>query len=59
MTNEEMRKLLDERQPSLEIMDYRPLDKMYIPKHTQGIIAYAKNGDIFIYFPKTEFENHN
>lgn len=59
MTNGEMRKLLSERHPDLEIIDYRPLDNMYIPQNTPGIIAYTKNGDVFIYFPKTACENHN
>lgn len=53
MYSEIIRKVID-KVPGLRISDCRPFDQEFIPKSRPGLVVWAEDGDVIIYFPREE-----
>lgn len=52
MTNGDILRIFNEKYPDVSVNDYRPLSDMFIPQSQPGIVIWAKNGDVIVYFPQ-------
>ena len=55
MTNGDVLQIFKEKYPDVSVDDYRPLSDMFIPQSQPGIVIWAKEGDVIVYFPKEGF----
>lgn len=53
MTNRDILDIFESRYPDIKVDDYRPLWDEFV-KDKEGITIWLKNGDMLMYFPKTD-----